>query len=473
MIFMTELLQQVRVIDPVSGTDQIADVLIADGRIQAIAAQISEIGTDTLVRDCRGLVLGTGLVDLYSHSGEPGFEERETLSSLLQAAAAGGFTRIGILPDTSPAIDHPALVVQLQKMRGEGGRGGQGGQGGQGRNYVSSPSSALSPLSTPSPLSPQTPTPLLNIWGAVTLDVAGKQMTELADLAAAGVVGFTDSHPLDNLGLVRRVLEYVQPLGKPVAFWPCDRHLTSNGVMREGVDALRFGLPPVPASAETTAIASLLELVAATGNLQVHIMRVSTARSVELIAAAKAAGLPITASTTWMHLLLDTTSINPSASLRVNIEQSRDVKSYDTSLHLDPPLGNPSDLNALREGVRTGVIDAIAIDHAAYTYEEKVQAFAEAPAGAVGLELALPLLWQNLVVTGEFTALELWQALSSNPAKCLGQELNTLTANQKAELTLFDPSQTWKVERKNLHTLSSNTPWMGKELQGRVLQIWC
>ncbi|MBE9206740.1 dihydroorotase [Nostoc sp. LEGE 06077] len=427
MIFMTELLQQVRVIDPVSGTDQIADVLIVDGNIQAVAAQISDVNAEILVRDCRGLVLGTGLVDLYSHSGEPGFEERETLSSLLQAATAGGFTRIGILPDTSPSIDHPALVAQLQKQK------------------------------STSPRLPGSLAPLLNIWGAITLDVAGKQMTELADLAAAGVVGFTDSHPLDNLGLVRRVLEYVQPLNKPVAFWPCDRQLTSNGVMREGANALRFGLPPVPASAETTAIAALLELVAATGNPHVHIMRVSTARSVELIAAAKAAGLPITASTTWMHLLLDTTAI----------------QSYDTSLHLDPPLGNPSDVQALRTGVRTGVIDAIAIDHAAYTYEEKVQAFAEAPTGAIGFELALPLLWQNLVATGEFTALELWQALSANPAKCLGQKLSTLTANQKAELTLFDPAQTWKVERKNLYTLSSNTPWLGKELQGRVLQTWC
>jgi dihydroorotase len=424
---LTELLQQVRIIDPLSGTDQIADVLIADGNIQAVAAKISDLVTDTQVRDCQGLVLGTGLVDLYSHSSEPGFEERETFSSLLQAAAAGGFTRIGILPDTSPSIDNPALVAQLQKMR------------------------------SVSPLLPRSSAPLLNIWGAITLDGAGKQMTELADLAAAGVIGFTDSHPLDNLGLVRRVLEYVQPLGKPVAFWPCDRQLTSNGVMREGVDALRFGLPPIPASAETTAIAALLELVAATGNPRVHIMRVSTARSVELIASAKAAGLPITASTTWMHLLLDTTAI----------------KSYDTSLHLDPPLGTPSDVKALRAGVRTGVIDAIAIDHAPYTYEEKVQAFAEAPTGAIGYELALPLLWQNLVATGEFTALELWQALSSKPAECLGQKLNQISPQQKTELTLFDPEKIWKVERKNLHTLSSNTPWFGKELQGRVVQTWC
>jgi dihydroorotase len=122
----TELLQQVRVIDPVSGTDEIADVLIADGKIQAIASQISDITPDTQVRDCRGLVLGTGLVDLYSHSGEPGFEERETLGSFLQAAAAGGFTRVSILPDTSPAIDNPALVAQLQKRtRGQEDKGSQ------------------------------------------------------------------------------------------------------------------------------------------------------------------------------------------------------------------------------------------------------------------------------------------------------------------------------------------------------------
>ncbi|QSJ18570.1 dihydroorotase [Nostoc sp. UHCC 0702] len=446
---MTELLQQVRVIDPISGTDQVADVLIADGEIQALTAQISDISADTQIRDCRGLVLGPGLVDLYSHSSEPGFEERETLLSFLQAAAAGGFTRVSLLPDTSPPIDHPALVAQLQKGR-DGGM----------REMREMRQTNLSPLH-PSPPYPQRgprvpPAPLLNIWGAITLDIAGKQMTELADLAAAGIVGFTDGKPLENLALVQRVLEYLQPLGKPVAFWACDRQLTSNGVMREGPDALRFGLPSIPASAETTAIASLLELVAAT-NTPVHIMRVSTARSVELIARAKAANLPVTASTTWMHLLLDTKAI----------------KSYNTSLHLNPPLGNPSDLAALRAGVRGGVVDAIAIDHAPYTYEEKVQAFAEAPPGAIGLELALPLLWQYLVETGEFTTLELWRALSTKPAECLGQKVSAISPHQKAELTLFDPQQTWKVEKKNLYTLSSNTPWLGQQLQGRVIQTWC
>ncbi|MEH2252985.1 dihydroorotase [Nostoc sp.] len=440
---MTELLQQVRVIDPVSKIDELFDVLITDGYIQAVASHISDISSDTQIRDCQGLVLGTGLVDLYSHSGEPGFEERETLSSLLQAAAAGGFTRVNILPDTSPVIDNPALVAQLQQKRRK-----------EVREMREKEKINLAPPASPAP--PTSPLPLLHIWGAITLDVAGKQMTELADLASAGVVGFTDGKPLENLALVRGVLEYLQPLGKPVAFWPSDRQLAGNGVMREGPDALRFGLPPIPASAETTAIAALLELVATIGT-PVHIMRVSTSRSVELIASAKAAGLPITASTTWMHLLLDTKA----------------VKNYNTSLHLDPPLGNPRDIVALRAGVRAGVIDAIAIDHTPYSYEEKVQAFAEAPAGAIGFELALPLLWQHLVETEEFTALELWRALSSRPAKCLGQKVSAIEPDQPAELTLFDPQKIWKVERKSLYTLSQNTPWLGQQLKGHVVQTWC
>jgi dihydroorotase len=417
---MMELLQQVRVIDASSESDYIADVLIADGEIQAVASQISDVSSDTEVKDCRGLVLGTGLVDLYSHSGEPGFEERETLVSVLEAAASGGFTRVCLLPDTSPAIDHPAMVSQLQEKAGK-----------------------LLNM------------PHVHVWGAISLDLAGKQLTELADLANAGVVGFTDGKPWDNLGFVRRVLEYLQPVGKPVAFSPGDRLLSANGIIREGAEALRLGLPPIPASAETTAIAALIELVAAT-ETPVHIMRVSTARSVEIIASAKAAGLPITASTTWMHLLLDTKAI----------------KSYNTSLRLEPPLGNASDVEALREGVKAGVIDAIAVDHAPYTYEEKVQAFAESPPGAIGLELALPLLWQNLVETGKFTALQLWQALSTQAAKCLQQKPSVITAGTKAELTLFDPQQTWKVENKNLHSLSHNTPWLGQEIKGRVVRIW-
>ena len=414
---MNELLQQVRLLDPLSGTDRVADVLIADGVIQAIEDKIYHWPEDTSVRDCWGLILGPGLVDLYSHSGDPGFEERETLISLSQAAASGGFTRLAILPDTAPAIDNPAALARLQKLH-----------------------PSLSPA------------PILHFWGALTLGVKGEEMTELADLASAGVVGFADGQPLSNLALVRRLLEYLHPWGKPVALWCCDRQLTGNGVMREGSHSIVYGLPGNPAISETSAIAALLEMVEAIGT-SVHIMRVSTSRGVELIQQAKQRGLPITASTTWMHLLLDTEA----------------AISYNTSLNIEPPLGNPSDRVALRRGVKEGILDAIAIDHTPYTYEEKTVAFGEAPPGAIGLELALPLLWENLVETGEWSAIELWRALSTRPAECLKQKPASLAPNQPAEIALFDPQQTWKVEKLSLKSLSTNTPWLGQQLKGRVL----
>ncbi|KYC43533.1 dihydroorotase [Scytonema hofmannii PCC 7110] len=422
----SELLQQVRVIDPVSGIDRITDVLINDGLIRFVAENISDLPNDTHINNCQGLVLGPGLVDLYSHSGEPGFEERESLLSLMQAASAGGFTRINILPDTSPSVDDPSVVAQLLQK--------------------SKKHRDISPV-------PHFPLPLVHVWGAITEKVTGKQMTELADLAAAGVVGFTDGQPWENFALVRRVLEYLQPLGKPVAFYCCDPELKGNGVVREGLDAIRLGLPFIPASAEASAIAALLELASPIG-VPIHIMRVSTARSVELITSAKASGVPVTASTTWMHLLLDTKA----------------VKSYDPSLRLEPPLGNSQDLAALRQGVKTGALDAIAIDHSPYTYEEKTVAFAEAPPGAIGFELALPFLWQYLVESGEWTAVELWRALSTRPAECLQQKPSAIAPGQQVEMILFDPQESWKVEKKNLYTLSTNTPWLGQQIQGRVIR---
>lgn len=418
----SELLQQVRVIDPVSATDQMADVLIADGSIKAIEQQISNWSADTQLRDCRGLVLGPGLVDLYSHSGEPGFEERETLASLVSAAAAGGFTRLSLLPDTMPPVDNLAGLAQIRQLDLEA-------------------------------ITPALLLPKVYFWAALTVGVQGQQMTELVELAAAGVVGFADGQPLE-LALLRRLLEYLKPLGKPVALWPCDRQLGS-GSIREGANSIRYGLPSVPAFAETCALAALLELVEATGT-PVHIMRISTARSVQLIQDAKLRGLPITVSTSWMHLLLDTKAIS----------------SYDTNLRLEPPLGNPDDLAALRQGMRKGILDAIAIDHTPYTYEEKTVAFAVAPAGAIGLELALPLLWHNLVKTGEWSALELWRCLSTRPAECLQQSPAAVAPGQPAELTLFAPDLTWTVERQTLHSRSANTPWLGQQLSGRVVQTW-
>ncbi|HEY9882912.1 MAG TPA: dihydroorotase, partial [Thermosynechococcaceae cyanobacterium] len=413
--------------------------------VQAMGDAIADSSDATEVQDCRGLVLGTGLVDLYSHSGEPGFEERETLQSLLQAASAGGFTRIAILPDTKPAIDNPSSVAWVQgEVRGEGREEREAGRAGGDHSHASYP--------TPDS---RLPTPHLYCWGALTLGVQGQQMTELGELAATEIVGFADGRSLTSLLLVRRLLEYLQPIAKPITLCASDPALSGNGVVREGQAALRFGLPGIPAIAETTALAALLECVETTGT-PVHLMRLSTARGVALIQAAKARGLPITASTTWMHLLLNSEAIG----------------SYDPNLHLAPPLGNADDQDALIQGVQSGIIDAIAIDHTPYTYEEKTVAFAEAPPGTIGLELALPLLWQALVVTGKWTALDLWRSLSSRPALCLQQKPATIAPGQPAELTLFDPQQVWTVEARSLKSLSVNTPWLQQSLTGRVVRTW-
>jgi dihydroorotase len=417
----SELLQQVRVLDPLSNTDRVVDVLIENGVIKKLENRITDLPEDVEVCDRPNLVLGPGLVDLYSHSGEPGFEARETLDSLLQAAIAGGFTRLTLLPDTNPALDNPAVLELFQSKLD---------------SYTSDH-------------------PYLYHWGALTVGAAGKQMAELDELAEAGVVGFADGQPLPSPLLTRRLLEYAYPLGKPIALWCCDRDLAGNGVVREGVESLRLGLPGNPAIAETSALAALLECIEAIGT-SVHLMRISTARSVELIQVAKAKGLPITASTTWMHLLLDVTAVH----------------SYDTSLRLEPPLGNPDDRLALIQGMNDGVIDAIAVDHSPYTYEEKTVAFAHAPPGAIGLELALPLLWQGLVTSGAVSALTLWRCLSTNPAHCLGQSLAAIAPNHPTELTLFDPQESWKIIPSTLKSHAANTPWLGQEIIGRVVKVW-
>lgn len=418
----SKLFKQVRILDPVSNSDRLADLLIVDGYIRAIENRINDYPPETEIKNCQGLILGPGLVELASHSGEPGFEERETLQSLMQAAAAGGFTRLAILPDTAPPIDNPAGLAGLKML--------------------------AAPASSPS----------LYFWGSLTKGILGEQMTELGELAAAGVVGFADGQPLANFALLRRLLEYVKPLKKPVALALGDRLLAGNGVMREGYDSIRLGLPGIPAAAESGYLAALLELVDAI-RTPVRILGVSTARSVELMKDAKHRGLPVTASTPWMHLLLDTEAI-----------EGRDGIPFDPNLRLEPPLGTKSDRLALVRGVKEGVLEAIAINHTPFTYEEKTVAFADAPPGAIGLELALPLLWQGLVESGELSALELWRALSRGPAECLGLNLGAIAPNLPAEVILFDPQQSWTVSKQTIKSLSANTPWWGREIKGRVVQ---
>jgi len=419
-----ELLQQVRIIDPVRQIDRLADVSIVRGKIAQIDDRINNYPAETAIVEPSGLVLGTGLVDLYSHSGEPGNETRETLLELAQAGAAGGFTQIGILADTIPAIDRVEVVAAMKRR------------------------SDFSAIARQNDNLPQ-----LNFWGAAW-DLTTQQMNALGELESE-VIGFTSSHHLGNINVLKQILEYLQPWSNTIAIDLHQNELGANGVTREGAVSIRYGMVGTPGYSEAAVLAAVLEMVAEIP-ANIHIMRVSTKRGVELIADAKARGINVTASTTWMHLLWD----------------SKSVGSYDPNLRLEPPLGSESDRQALADGVRQGTIDAIAIDHQAYTYEEKTVAFALAPTGVIGLELALPLLWQRFVATGKWSAIELWQALSSRPRQCIGQQPAEIASQQSADLVLFAPDRVWNANRNSLKSSAANSPWYEREITGKVIETW-
>jgi dihydroorotase len=404
------LFKGVRILAPNTSSniaETFADVLINQDRQICLNPDQSQMSVETKIDERSGLVLGTGIIDLYSTSGEPGHESRETISELVNGAKNGGFATVGILPDTQPVIDDIAALEFWRNIQHKYGD-------------------------------------ILQPWGAITKGLEGKQLTDMAELAKS-VIGFTDGKPLTNLLLVRRAMEYLKPLGKAIALFPQNTELASGGVIREGKWSLQYGMSGYPAAAETSALAALIELVRLT-KANTHFMRISTAQSVELIAQAKNDGLPITASTTWLHLL----------------NCDRDLVNYDPNLRLNPPLGSEADRLALITGIKSGVLDSIAIDHTPYTYEEKVVPFEVAPAGAIGLEFALSVLWQNLVATGLLTARELWQSLSTNPAKCLGITTPKLSI-------LFDPKLEWLVNDKAIASQSKNTSYMGRSLIGKVL----
>lgn len=418
----TQYLQQVRCLDPHTWTEKRANVLLNGQHILAIDPAPDQVPSDCPVIAQPDWWLGPGLVDLYSTCGEPGHEDRETLAQLAQMAIAGGFTHIALLPNTDPAVDRVPTLRWLQSQ------------------WATLPQ----------------PHPKAHFWGSLTLGNLGQQLTELGKLATAGVIGFSDGNGIQDWRLLQRALEYGSSLEKPVALVPVHLSLRGNGVMREGPLAIQVGLPPDPVMSESAAIAGILELLAHY-DTPVHLMRLSTARGVTLVEQAKAQGLNVTASVNWHHLLLDNQAIAQG--------MPPHTPSYDPNLRFDPPLGNESDRLALIAGVKSGAIDAIAVDHHAFTYEEKTQTFAEAPPGAIGYPFVLPYLWQQLVETEQLTPGELWSALSVNPLKCLG------LPPQPSDWILFDPQATWTVNSAQLPTPAYNTPWYGHHCVGRAIAV--
>ncbi len=411
------IIHQARLLDPVRHLDEVGDLWLESGLIRAIGSLPSEVPSAISRVDGRQWVIGPGLIDLYAHSGEPGFEQRETLASLDQAAQAGGFTQIGILPTTDP----PLTTLDALKA------------------FDSTPTTTrLCPLA------------------AITLGSEG--LTELSELALADIAGFMSPCSSRTFSHLHRALDYLQPCSTPILLWPWDDGQVQGGYLFEGPWTLRLGLQSMPVTTETAMVAMLLELIRH-HSYRIHLMRITQPRSLQLIAQALQDGLPITASTTWMHLLLCDADIHR--------------YQYDGSLNLVPPLPDASAQKALIQAIQTGILTAIATDHHPYTFEEKGVPFGDAPPGAIGLELALPLLWSSLVSTQQLSALQLWSALSSGPARCLHQDPPSLTAGSPANLTILDPFQTWMITPETLRSRSHATPWLGQTIQGKVVGSYC
>jgi len=411
------LLTNARIIDPSRDLDLEGDLLIADGVIRDAKRGIGAAGVPegTEVIDCRGKVAAPGLIDMRAFVGEPGAEYRETFASASQAAAAGGVTTIVSQPDTSPAIDEPAIVdFVLRRAR-------------------------------------DTAIVHVHPMAALTKGIKGGEMTEIGLLKAAGAVAFTDgAKTVTNAQVMRRALVYARDFDALIVHFTQDPDLVGEGVMNEGEFASRLGLVGVPKAAETVVLERDLRLVALAQG-RYHAASITCADSLEVLRRAKDKGLMVTAAASINHLTLN----------------EIDVGSYRTFCKLAPPLRAEADRMALVEALASGLIDAVMSDHDPQDVETKRLPFAEAAPGAIGIETMLAASLR-LVHSGDIALPVLLKAMSTRPAALLGLPGGTLRPGSPADVVVFDPDTPWVLDRAELKSKCKNTPFDEARLQGRV-----
>jgi dihydroorotase len=417
---MKLLIQNGRIIDPATQRDEVGDVAIAAGRIVSIGKTAADFHASKTI-DASGHIVMPGIVDLAVRLREPGYEHEGMLESELAAAVAGGVTSLVCPPDTDPVLDEPGLVEML-KFRAE-----------------KQHQSRVFPL------------------GALTRGLAGEALTEMAELTEAGCVGFSQAElPLFNTQVLQRAMLYAATYGYSVWLRPQDAYL-GKGVAASGPLATRLGLAGVPAAAETIALHTIFELMKITG-ARVHLCRISSAAGVDLVRAAKAAGLPVTCDVSIHNLHLT----------------DMDIGYFDSRARLNPPLRQQRDRDALRAGLKDGTIDALVSDHTPVDADAKTLPFAEAEPGATGLELLLGLALKWSADDG-VPLMRALSALTAEPARVLGNALGTLQASigrlavgGVADVCVFHPQTEWAVTPAALRSQGKHTPFEGHALSARV-----
>jgi dihydroorotase len=407
------LLRGGRVVCPSEGLDGLLDVLLDGGRIAAAGPSIDAAAARTV--DCRGLVIVPGLIDMHVHLREPGFEAKETIRTGVRAAVRGGFTTVCAMPNTRPVNDRRETTEWIQA---EARRAG---------------------LANVLPIA------------AVTRGSAGQDLVDIRDLVAAGAIAFSDDgRPIESDALMGRALREAEAAGSLVIDHCEVRSLAANGVVNEGPVAARLGVSGIPTAAEDIMVARDIALAASSGS-RVHIAHVSTSGSIAAIAAAKRAGVRVSAEATPHHLLLTEDSLG----------------SGDPDHKMNPPLRSASDVADLVEALRTGAIDAIATDHAPHTPAEKARGLLEAPFGIVGLETAVSLVLDRFVAGGIISLGRFVELLSADPARLLGLAgKGRIAVGADADLTVLDPDLRVTVDKDRFESKGRNTPFHGWKLRG-------
>jgi len=417
---MRLLLKGGLVIDPQSGMEKEADVRIVEGKIIEIGPHLKSVGDaeqEELI-NVQGKIVAPGFIDMHVHLREPGGEAHETILTGCQAAVAGGFTVIAAMPNTKPCADNEG-VIELVKVRAQ-----------------------KADLVQVLPI------------GTISKGRVGQEISEMGSLYRVGAVAFSDDGSgVASSEVMRRALEYAKKFGAPVISHCEDAALAGDGLMHEGYWSTVLGLRGIPAQAEEVMVARDILLAELTGG-KLHLAHLSTMGSVALLRFARERGIPVTAEATPHHLLLT--------------DEEVQLQGYSSSTKVNPPLRSQADVEALRIAVKEGLIGCIATDHAPWSEEEKEQEYAKAPSGIVGLETAIPIVWDTLVVKGKMSPQELIARFTTGPAEVLGieKEKGSLAVGRAADITIIDPQLQKVVSASEFYSKGKNTPVDGRTFQG-------